>query len=174
MNPESISENQRKWFALYTKPRQEFKAVINLEAKSIEYYLPTITIKKQWKDRKKKILEPIMRGYIFIHVNEKERLISLQNSSIVRTVCFQGKPAVIPEWEIENLKKFLSESRDFIVSNKIEIGAKVKIIEGPFSNVVGVVTGSQEDRWLAVSIELLNRSVLVRLPQESVIKFLEK
>ena len=174
MNPELVSANERKWFALYTKPRQEFKAAINLEAKSIEYYMPTVTVKKQWKDRKKKIIEPIMRGYIFIHADEKERLISMQSSSIVRTVCFQGKPAVIPEWEIENLRKFLSETHDFIVSKKIEVGAKVKITEGPFSNVIGVVTGSQEDRWLAVSIELLNRSVLVRLPQESVIKFLEK
>lgn len=173
MNSESSAPNEKKWFALYTKPRQEFKAAINLEAKDIEFYMPTITVTKRWHDRKKKIVEPILRGYIFIHTDEKGRILSLQNSAIVRTICFQGKPATIPAWEIENLKKFLSESHEFVVSNKIEIGAKVKIIEGPFLDVVGVVTSAQEDKWLAVSIELLKRSVMVKLPQECIVKVLE-
>lgn len=169
-----VSEtNEKKWFALYIKPQQEFKASANLGAKEIEYYMPTISVVKQWRDRKKKIIEPIIRGYIFINTDEKGRLIALQSSAVVRTVSFQGKPAVIPAWEIENLKRFLSESRDFVVSNKLEIGTKVKITEGPFHDVVGVVTGSQEDKWLAVSIDLLKRSVMVRLPQESVVKVLE-
>jgi transcriptional antiterminator RfaH len=174
MNSDFSNGDQRSWFALYTKPRQEFKALIKIEAACIEFYLPTIIKIKQWRDRKKKIEEPILRGYIFIHGNEKERLIAMQNSSIVRTICFQGKPAVIPDWEMENLKKFLSHSADIIVSDKIEIGTKVKIMEGPFSDIVGIVTGEQEDKWLAVSIELLKRSVMVRLPKESIIKVLEK
>jgi len=168
------ASHEKKWFALYTKPRQEFKAVIKLEASCIEFYLPTIKKVKRWRDRKKKIEEPILRGYIFIRGDEKERLIAMQNSSIVRTICFQGKPAVIPDWEMENLKNFLSQSSDVIVSDKIEIGTKVKIIEGPFIDVIGFVTGAQEDKWLAVSIELLKRSVMVRLPKESIIKVLEK
>ncbi len=172
MNSESAAD--KKWFALYTKPRQEFKAAVNLDARGIEHYMPTITVTKQWRDRKKKISEPIIRGYIFIHSDEKELLIALQNTAIVRTVCFQGKPAVIPAWEIENLKKFLSEKRDFVVSEQIEIGTKVKITEGPFCDVVGVVMETQEDKWFAVSIELLRRSVMVRLPQECVVKVLEK
>ena len=68
----------------------------------------------------------------------------------------------------------LSESPEVFVSDKIEIGTKVKIVDGPFKDVIGVVTGEQEDKWLAVSIDLLRCSVKVRLPKESVLKFLEK
>jgi transcriptional antiterminator RfaH len=166
--------HERKWYALYTKPRQEFKAAVKLETSGVEYYLPTVKRTRQWQDRKKQILEPILGGYIFIRSDEKERLLAMQNSSIVRTVCFQGKPAVIPDWEIENLKKFLSHSAEVLVSNKIEVGTKVKIIEGPFHDVIGVITGEQENKWLAVSVELLKRSVMVRLPKESIIKVIEK
>jgi transcription antitermination factor NusG len=162
----------KHWLALYTKPRHEFKAAIQLESVSIEYYLPTFTAMKKWSDRKKKIIEPLFRSYIFIHVDEKERWLAISQSTIVRAVCFNGKPSVIPDWQIENLKKMLIESPEVFVTNKIEVGTKVKIVDGPFKDVIGVVTSAQEDKWLAVSVELLRCSVMVRLTKESVLKFL--
>lgn len=159
----------KHWFALYTKPRHEFKAAIQLESVSVEHYLPTLTVKKQWSDRKKKVTEPLFRGYIFIYSNEKERWLAVSQSTIVKTVCFDGMPSVIPEWQINNLKKLLSETPEVFVKDKIEIGNTVKIIDGPFKDVIGIVTGSQEEKWLAVSVDLLRSSVIVKLPKESVI-----
>lgn len=171
--PEPVTSAEKNWFALYIKPRNEFKVALKLDSVSVEYYLPTIAKVKKWSDRKKKITEPVFRGYIFIHGNEKDRITALTQDGVVRCVCFLGKPSIIPEWQIENLKKMLTEASEVLVSNKIEIGTKVKIIDGPFTDVVGVVTGEQEDKWLAVSVDLLRCSVMVRLPKESIIKFLE-
>jgi len=142
---------------------------LQLESISVEYYLPTLTTTKKWSDRKKKITEPLFRGYIFIRADDKERILAVSSEAVVRTIFFNGKPSVIPDWQIENIKKILSESPDIFVSNKIEIGARVKIIDGPFKDVIGVVTGSQEEKWLAVSIDLLRCSVMVRLPKECVV-----
>jgi transcription antitermination factor NusG len=167
---ESSSLENKHWYALYLKPRQEFKALSQLEEINIEVYLPTVVVTRQWSDRKKKITEPLFRGYIFIHVDERGRMYSLQQDAVVRTVCFNGKPAAIPDWEIENLRILMKESPDVFVIDKIEIGTKVKIVGGPFTDVVGIVTGSQENKWLAVSIDLLNRSVMVRLSNDSVVK----
>ncbi len=162
------------WFALYTKPRQEFKAALQIESVSVECYLPTFSSVKKWKDRKKKVTEPLFRGYIFIYADENERLRAVSQKSIVRTIFFNGSPSIIPEWQIENLKKILSETPDVFISNKIEIGSKVKITDGPFKDITGIVKEEQEDKWLAVSVDLIKCSVMVRLPKESVIKFLEK
>ncbi len=159
----------KHWFALYTKPRQEFKAAIQLDSLLIDNYLPTLTVKKQWSDRKKKVTEPLFRGYIFIYTTEKERALATSQSTIVKTISFNGKPSVIPEWQINNLKKLLSESPEVFVTNKIEVGTTVKIVDGPFKDVIGVVTGAQEEKWFAVSVDLLRCSVMVKLPKESVI-----
>jgi len=166
--------SEKHWFALYTKPRHEFKAELQLKNISIDNYLPTYIVTKQWSDRKKKIIEPLFRCYIFIYASEKERLISLSQSAIVRCISFLGKPSIVPEWQINNLKLILSESPEVLVSNKIEIGTSIKITDGPFKDVIGVVTGTQEDKWLAVSVDLIHRSIMVRLPKESNIKILEK
>ena len=46
--------SEKHWFALYTKPRHEFKAELQLKNISIDNYLPTYIVTKQWSDRKKK------------------------------------------------------------------------------------------------------------------------
>lgn len=166
--------NGRHWFALYTKPRHEFKAAEYLRDVSIEYYLPTIITTRKWSDRKKKIETPLFAGYIFIHANEKERNLSLQHNTIVKTICFLGKPSVIPDYQIENLRRMLTESPEVFVSNRIETGSQIKIVEGPFEGVTGIVQESESERWLFVTVDIVNRSVSVKLPKESVIKYVEK
>jgi transcription antitermination factor NusG len=163
---------EKYWFALYTKPRSEFKAAGQLESNEINYYLPTVTSLKQWSDRKKKITEPIIRGYIFIKADERERLLALEQYSIVRCVTERGKPAVIPEWQIDNLKKMLEYEGDFYVMNGLVPGKKVKIKDGPFAGVEAIYRESENDKTISVSIELLNRSVIAHLPKESVIEII--
>jgi transcription antitermination factor NusG len=164
----------RHWFALYTKPRHEFKAAEKLRSVSIELYLPTIIVKRKWSDRKRKVEVPLFNGYIFIYASEKERLLSLQQEGIVRTITFLGKPSIIPEWQIESLRKMLSETPDIFVSDKIEEGTKIKITEGPFEGVTGIVKEADSEKWLFVNIEILNRAVSVKLSRDSVVKNLDK
>jgi transcriptional antiterminator RfaH len=154
------------WFALYTKPRNEFKAAKQLKAVSVEFYLPTIVKMSQWSDRKKKISEPLLRGYIFIFSNEKERILSLEQPSIVRCLTERGRPARIPEWQIDNLKKMLETDAKFHIKEGLVRGVKVKIKDGPFQGVIGVVQEVEVGREIVVSIELLNRSVIAYLPKE--------
>ncbi len=165
--------NERYWFALYTKPRSEFKAAEQIGSEGVEYYLPSVTKTKQWSDRKKKITEPLIRGYIFIFANEKERIISLEQFSVVRCVSERGKPARIPEWQIDNLKKVLSTNSDVIVKEGLVPGVKIKIKEGPFEGVIGTLQEIDNQKTLVVSIDLLNRSVVVYLPKKSIIEIIK-
>lgn len=166
-----MKEINRYWYALYTKPKHEFKAAERINANDIEYYLPTITTVKQWSDRKKKVIEPLFRGYIFIKANEIERYKALAVDGVINTVCFGGSPSRIPEWEIENLKKMMDIDSNVVVSEKIPIGSTVRVIEGPFADIEGVVCEEENnERILSITINLLRRSVQVKLPMENVIE----
>lgn len=165
--------DKKNWYALYTKPRQEFKAENQLTKAGICTYLPSIVKLKQWSDRKKKVTEPVLRGYIFIFASEIERLEALEQTSVVRCLFEHGRPAVIPDWQIDNLRKMLEYKTDYFVQEGIVSGTRVEIKEGPFTGVIGVVKSSREGKTLAVSIDLLNRSVIAYLPKESVIKIID-
>ena len=170
----TLSDNkQRWWFALYTKPRSEFKAAEQIQNAGVQYYLPSITKVKQWSDRKKKITEPLLRGYIFIFANEKERIISLEQYSVVRCISERGRPAKIPEWQIDNLKKMLSAESDVLVKEGLVPGVKIRIKEGPFEGIVGTLQEIDNDKTLAVTIDLLNRSVVAHLPKGSIIEIIK-
>jgi transcription antitermination factor NusG len=161
----------KHWFALYTKPRHEFKAQIQFESENIAYYLPTITRLKQWSDRKKKVIEPLFKGYIFIEATEKERLLAVEFNSIVKTIFFGGKPSIIPDYQINNLKTLLSNTNKVEVYHEIIKGNTIKITEGPFEGVEGVVYDvGKNDAMLAVNIDLLRRSVVVKIPASDVRK----
>ncbi len=168
-----VSTIKRFWLAFYTKPQQEFKTELYLQSAEIEHYLPSIVTLKQWSDRKKKVTVPLFKGYIFAKVNEAERMKILQQKTVVCNISFAGKPSHIPDWQIENIKKMLSETPDIFVSSGIEPGHLVKIIEGPFTGVVGTVKEMSKEKWLSVSIDLLNRTVSAKLPFNSIIKFVK-
>ncbi len=164
------SEDGRNWFALYTKPRNEFKAAEQITSADVEYYLPTITRLKQWSDRKKKVTEPVLRGYIFIFATEKERLISLEQKAIVRCVTDMGRAAKIPEWQIENLMRVLDTKSEIMIKEGLVPGVKVRIKDGPFEDIIGTVQETDSGTTLSVSIDLLNRSVITRLPKDSTLE----
>jgi transcription antitermination factor NusG len=161
------NSTEKFWFALYTKPRNEFKAELQLNDAGVLNYLPTITRLKQWSDRKKQVTEPLLRGYIFIYANEGERLISVEQRSIVRCVFDVGRPARIPGWQIDNLKTMLETKADVIVHKGIVPGAKVIIKDGPFEGIIGTVVEAETGKSISVTIDLLNRSIIARLPDES-------
>jgi transcription antitermination factor NusG len=154
----------KNWFALYTKPRHEFKAQTQIESENIVCYLPTITKLKQWSDRKKKVTEPLFKGYIFIQATEKERLAAVECNAIVKTIFFNGKPSVIPESQIISLKNLLANTNKVEIFHEIIKGDRIKITEGPFEGVEGVVYAvSKDETMLAVNIDLLKRSVVIKL-----------
>jgi len=169
-----LNASDKSWFALYTKPRSEFKAAEQINSVGVNYYLPTITKIKQWSDRKKRITEPVIRGYIFIFADEKERLASLEQQAVVRCVFEAGRPARIPAWQMENLMKMLNTDSEFFVHEGITKGTKVKIIDGPFEGVIGIVQEFDEGKSIAVSIDLLNRSIIAHLPADSSFEVVKK
>ncbi len=168
-----ITNTNRSWFALYTKPRCEFKAAEELQEIDIEFYLPSVTKLKQWSDRKKKVTEPLLRGYIFIFADEKERMISLESEYIVRCIFDHGRPAKIPDWQINNLKLFLTGVSDVEVTEGLLTGKRIIIKDGPFEGVIGTIIDVKNEKSVAVSIDLLNRTVVAHLPKESSFELLK-
>lgn len=155
----------RKWYALYTNPRCEFKAEMQLKVNDIDCYLPKITRIKQWSDRKKKVTEPLLRGYIFIYASEIERCLAVEQDAIIRCVFDQGRPAKIHDFEIENLRNFINDTQDYFILNGLIKGVQVRIFEGPFAGVVGTLIEEPKQKSIAVSIELLNRTVVAHFTE---------
>ncbi len=133
-------ENNSWWHAVYTKPRWEKKVAAMLEAKGIEYYCPLNKVVKQWSDRRKTVLEPLFKSYVFIKVPDEKKWEVLNINGIINYVTWLGKPAKIKENEIATIRKFLKEFSSFeVVEGPLEINSRVKVKQGALMNYHGIL-----------------------------------
>ncbi len=130
----------RNWYALYTKPRSEKKATERLTINGFEVYCPLIKTVRQWSDRKKKVQLPMFPGYVFAHVTEIERTQVLMDAGVLNFVYWLGKPAIIRESEIEAIREISENGIEVQINSDVfEKGQLVKIPEGPFKGMTGMV-----------------------------------
>ena len=129
------------WTAFYTKSRNEKKIAERLSARGYEIFCPMRTVLKQWSDRKKKVKEPVFTSYIFARVDEAARMSILNDSGIVCNVHWLGNPVKIRDCEINEIRAFLEEHSDAVVSSlNFRSGDHIEINSGPLSGSNGVIS----------------------------------
>ena len=56
------------WYAVYTAGRAEKKVKERLDKAGIESYLPLQSVIRLWNNRKRKVMIPVVPGYIFVYL----------------------------------------------------------------------------------------------------------
>jgi len=130
---------EKKWFVVYTKPQQELKVASQLSALGITNYCPTITLIKQYSDRKKKVTKPLLSSYVMVELEENQRQKVFACNGIVRYLFFLGKPAVVPANQINLMQDYLNGVYNDFKVTTLSVGDSHTITEGPFSGVTGKV-----------------------------------
>ena len=166
----SLTQKKYNWHAVYLRSRTEKKVYDEILNKGIECYLPLKSTKRIWSDRVKLISEPILPGYIFVRVSYAEYYDVLVINGVLRYVCFDNKPAVVSDYQINLLKLFVEHLNDKIEvsTERIKKGNFVKIISGPLMNVVGEVMETRGKRHLLLRFDQLGYTLQVDLGQNEV------
>src|SRR5215831_16681501 len=93
------------WYALYTRPRHEKKVFQVLCHHEIETFLPTYKVRRRWNDRHQIVEEPLFQHYLFVNVDiERRYQDALTPYGALSFVTFGGRPAPIPEREIDSVR----------------------------------------------------------------------
>jgi transcription antitermination factor NusG len=122
----------KSWYAVYTKPRWEKKVFARLLDRGMEAYCPLNKVRKQWSDRVKLVEEPLFTSYVFVRVSPEDQTRVRMVDGVINYVYWQGKPARVRDWEIDNIRRFLDEHEqvslealDFQPQDKVVIRAGV-------------------------------------------------
>lgn len=153
----------KQWIAVYTKPRHEKTVLNQFEEKGIESYLPMIRQKHRWSDRMKWVDTPIFKSYIFACIELKDNLNVLQTRGVHNIVKFQKKIAVIPEIQINNLRKMIEGGFDPFPSDYFIIGDEVEVIGGPLRGMHGIVSRTDLPDRLIIKIDAIRHAVAVQI-----------
>lgn len=132
--------DSKVWFVLYTKPQQELKVAERLEKIGLESYCPYKEEFRQWSDRKKKVIVPLLKSYVFVKLDDRDRSKVFDVTGVVRYLFWLGKPAVATDKEIAVLKESLSLPYLAISVENLMTGQRLVIPSGPFKDKEGIVT----------------------------------
>ncbi len=127
------------WYALVTRPRWEKKLAATFDEMGLEYYCPLNRVERQWSDRKKIVLEPLFKGYIFVKLQEARKWDIKGVNGVLNFVYWLGKPAKVREEEINTIRMFLHEFDQVQVEEGLEVSDRVVVKQGILMNYGGMV-----------------------------------
>jgi transcription termination/antitermination protein NusG len=157
-------DSAAQWFAVWTRSRHEQVVREQLEQKNIVAFLPTITRWSRWKDRKKKIDWPLFPGYCFAQFDPGNALPILKCTGVVNIVSVEGKPAAIPEYELDSIRLLIGSELQYDPCPLIREGMMVQVIHGPLRGVVGrLLRKNAPKATLVLSVDLIGQGVSVEV-----------
>ena len=148
------------WYVVHTKPKQESRALLNLERQGFQCFLPTIP-KKRVKSKAFEIIqEPLFSRYLFIELDTN---LSGKSWSPIRStlgvsklVTFGNEPARVSPGLIELLRDQESALAQAPIA-QYQPGDVVRIKEGPFKGIEAIYQMDDGEMRAMVLIELLQK-----------------
>jgi len=156
---------QPRWYAIRTRSRAEKKVADEIREKGIVSFLPLVTRIHNWSDRRKKVQLPLFPGYVFVQTmpSPETRISVLRTLGVAGFVGSQGHGTPIPDKQIEDIRLILENDVPFEAYPFLQINQRVRIRGGALDGVEGTLVAKNTDQSLVVSIELIQRSILVRV-----------
>jgi transcription antitermination factor NusG len=155
----------RFWFAVETRPRHEKKVSAGLGEKGIENFLPLFSEKHQWSDRRRIVDMPVFPRYVFVRIESamSARVPVLQTRGVMSFVGNRGLGTAIPCVQIETVRNIITQAVPFSLRAFLDVGQKVRIRGGSLEGVEGILMAINGDQSLIVSVELIRRSLAIRI-----------
>lgn len=159
------SQETMRWYALHTKARHEKAVERRLNSQGMETFLPTAIQVRSWSDREKKVEVPIFSCYVFIRcaLSAEDRKRVYQLESVHGFVGGGGVSLSIPDDQIENIHKVLTNSTPWCWYPFLKVGQRVRVRGGAMNGVEGMFVSENGDHSLIISVHAIHRSLAVRI-----------
>lgn len=162
---------QKSWYLIYTKPRQEELALTNLTRQGYQVYLPRL---RHWRKRRGKrveAIEPLFPRYLFIFLdNQSDNWSPIRSTlGVASLVRFGADPARVPESFVAHLQA--RESADGLhewVEPELVPGDEVRVAEGPFQGYEGVLLAPSGQERVILLLDLVGREVRTRVSRSQI------
>lgn len=152
------------WIAVYTKANQETVALSNIERQGYQVYCPMIMRSRRHARKVEMVRRPLFPGYVFANLdNENLQWRPLLSTKGVNGVVrFGDKLGLMPQDLILQLKQCEeSNMLQQVAAPRFAPGMKVRIVEGPFDNLIAEVLSLPENERIWLLLDLMGRKVRI-------------
>jgi transcriptional antiterminator RfaH len=163
------------WLLLQVKPRQEIRALENLERQQAQCYCPKIQVEKLRRGKRIQVEEALFPGYLFINAQPQQNSLtytSIRSSrGVSKIVGFGPEPVTIPEALIEQLKLRENTGLTWTKAEDLpQAGDKINITEGLFKGLQALYSHADGQQRAIVLINLLYQQIPTSLANTQIQK----
>lgn len=153
------------WYAVHTMARHEKRVAAQFQEKRVCTFLPLLHQIHRWSDRRSVVEIPMFSCYAFVRLvqNADERLKVLRTPGVLGFVGSERRGTPIPDEQIESLRTAIRQKIPCFPHPFISAGKRVRIRGGSLDGIEGILARQSGDQSLVVSVELLRRSILIRV-----------
>ena len=162
---QNLPAQQPAWFALQTRPRHEKRVSTELLEKGVSAFLPVVPTIRQWSDRRRVVEVPLFSQYVFVRIAQSltTRVSVLQTNGVTGFVGPRGIGNPIPDEEIERVRRVIAQGVSVSPHAFLNVGSRVRIRGGALDGLQGILTSVNGDRTLVLSVNLIQRSLAIRI-----------
>ncbi len=155
-------KSEGTWWCLHTKPRQEKATARDLREQGVVYYLPQVLKESRTpQGRKIQSIVPLFAGYLFLHGDPNDRLAAFRGARLVNVLEVVDQEGLVRD--LRQVYKMLNSGLSISSEAAIPVGAKVRILTGPLTGIIGtVIRRGNRDQFVAV-VNFLGRGATVDL-----------
>lgn len=159
------NEDDRHWYAIRTKTKQEEIASLNYQRQGYHVYLPRLRTTVRHARRTTEKLVAFFPGYLFLHLAPAERnwtaIASTRGSQ--GALCFGDTYVPIPDWVVKDLKAREDRTCTIpmadLMKEKLVPGCIVTVNMAGEEKVQGVVYSTRGSENVDVLMSILGRQV---------------
>jgi len=158
-----IEDDLGAWWVMHIKPNCEKKIASYLLNRNISYYLPLYTRKTPvgYFRRIRQTEVPLFTGYLCFALEREKHSLLYDTKKFVRLIRVEDQIKFVEE--LTAIAKAIESGEDLIVRPGLVPGKKVMILSGPLEGIQGTIVKSRLERQLALSVEMFNQSVMLKL-----------
>jgi transcription antitermination factor NusG len=114
----------------------------------------------------KSVETAVFPGYIFCRFNIHLKTSILSSPAVEYIVSVAGNPRAVEESEIDAIRRMIEAGGSAIPY--LNVGQRVRVESGSLAGIEGILTRKHSGDELTLSVDLLQRSVRVRINAEQV------
>lgn len=159
-----LSQDEYKWFAIYTKFKREKMVAKQLIEKGIETYLPLNTFKRYYTRKIKTVQIPLISCYVFVKIIKSEYMTVLETQDVVKFLKFSNDLLAIPEREIKIIRAITGQNMEVETSIfKPELGDEVEIGFGNLYGLRGKLVDLHNGKNVVIELEQMGLSMRIHI-----------
>ena len=153
--------DDRKWWAVYTKARQEKALARQLVQMEVPFYLPLVPKENMIRGRRVKSHIPLFTGYVFVCGDEEQRVKSLTTNRISTMLPVDDQVQLLTD--LRQIAQLIQVDAPLTVEARLTAGDPVRIKNGPMAGLEGVVITRRGQARLLVAVKMLQQGVSVEI-----------